>query len=157
MLEEIAGDLITVGQGIIAHQTNYDGVMGGGVAYSIRQKLLSDWDYKQYQDYCAKYGPALLGTNQYFCCSFDVWVANMFCQNDFTGVTGCLTNYEAMRRCLEHLRSVAHIFGRPIYLPGRIGCGIAGGDWTRVKALIEEVMDGVETPVTIVYWDKEVR
>ena len=41
-------------KGIICHQVNYQGVMGGGIAYSIAEKLLSAEQYREYQRLCAE-------------------------------------------------------------------------------------------------------
>ena len=41
VVNEVIGDLITFPANIIVHQTNFDGIMGGGVAYYIANSLLS--------------------------------------------------------------------------------------------------------------------
>lgn len=43
----IKGDLLNCGADIICHQTNFFGMMGGGVAASIWNKLLDQQDRKE--------------------------------------------------------------------------------------------------------------
>ena len=155
MIQEIVGDLLRDGKGIICHQVNYQGVMGGGIAYSIAEKLLSAEQYREYQRLCAEKGKKLLGTNWYAKCG-DVIVANMFCQNAEPRNGQSLTNYEAMELCFRDLRKIAEAFGTPLYLPARIGCGIAGGNWNRVKSIIKRTLGEATIPVTVVYWEGEV-
>ena len=153
-VREITGDIIRDAQGIICHQVNFQGVMGGGVAASIREHLLSDAQYKEYQQYCKAKGSAALGTVWYCATDSTNVVANMFCQNAFSRHE-CLTNYGCMEKCFEDVRNIAETWKRPIFIPGYIGCGIAGGDWVRVKYIIEKVFQGSKVPVTVVYWEKE--
>ena len=67
-----------------------------------------------------------------------------------------MTNYDAMERCFCDLRKFAEAFGVPLYLPARIGCGIAGGNWNRVKSIIKRTLGEATIPVTVVYWEGEV-
>lgn len=155
MIKEILGDLIRDGEGILCHQVNYQGVMGGGIAYSIREKLLTPEQYQEYRDLCNAQADKLLGTVTYADCG-EVTVANLFCQNGFTSSASFqLTNYEAMRQCFEAVRAEAERRNAPVCLPGYIGCGIAGGNWEIVKTLIYEVFDAATVPVTIIYWEAE--
>ena len=48
MLTEQTGDILKITNGIICHQTNYHGTMGGGVAAGIAEKLLTPEQYKEY-------------------------------------------------------------------------------------------------------------
>lgn len=58
-------------------------------------------------------------------------------------------DYEAITLCM---RKINHIFKyKHIGLP-KIGAGLAGGDWNRIKRIIQEELD--ECKVTIVIWDK---
>lgn len=153
-VNEITGDIIRDGKGIICHQVNFQGVMGGGVAASIREHLLSREQYKEYQQYCDKKGADTLGTVWYCTAKRSIVVANMFCQNAFAS-HGCFTNYGCMEKCFDDIRNIAETWKHPVFIPGYIGCGIAGGDWHRVKGIIQKVFRDTKVPVTIVYWEKE--
>lgn len=153
MIREIVGDITRDGKGFIAHQVNYQGVMGAGVALSIKNKLLTDEQYKVYQEMCRQHGSELLGTTMFVSYTDDIMVANMFCQNDFSTPGSCITNYSAMCRCLTDLKGIAERWKMPVCFPGYIGCGIAGGDWSVVKQLITEIFGDSSVEATIIYWE----
>lgn len=148
MLKTISGDLLDFTDGIICHQVNYLGVMGGGVAAAIREKILTEDQYNSYVSYCRKYGRTAIGTVQFI--GGGLIVANMFCQEDFTVAGISHTDYTALRRCLIRVRSLAQIQGKRVYLPYHIGCGIANGDWTIVESIIQDVFDSYPVEAYIV-------
>ncbi|WP_394297035.1 macro domain-containing protein [Nocardiopsis valliformis] len=53
------------------------------------------------------------------------------------GSGGPPIRYEALATCLGLLAGQAHELGATVHMP-RIGCGLAGGSWSRVQPLIEE-------------------
>lgn len=162
MIREITGDLLRDGKGVLCHQVNYQGVMGAGIAWAIREKLLTPSQYAEYVNLCMEKGAGLLDTVQFLDCG-EVIVANMFCQNDFVIPDhpvlllsgGTLTNYTAMRLCFEQVKHKALWAGVPVSIPGYIGCGIAGGDWRAVKKIIDGVFSTGPVEATIIYWEKE--
>ena len=157
MVREISGDVITAAgdSGIICHQVNYFGVMGAGVAASIREKLLTAVQYGKYVSYCDELGTSALGTVQFLPAQTGACVANMFCQGDQPDRTGSLTLYDAMRTCFVRVEHGAGFTGRSVFIPARIGCGIAGGDWERVKSIIRSVFDNSPVEAVIVNWVKQ--
>ena len=158
LIREITGDLIRDGQGIICHQCNFHGVMGAGIAYAIQDQLFTPEQYAKYAELCQTKGSSLLGTNQYIVCPNGLIVANMFCQNStMRRLDPCLTNYVAMRTCFMDLRREAEERHLPVCIPGYIGCGIAGGDWERVKDIIVDVFGNSDVLTLIIYWEKERR
>lgn len=64
----------------------------------------------------------------------DLWVANLAGQLD-CGTKA--TIYGAYDEALPKLVVQAAALGLPIYLPKGIGCGLAGGDWPMMIALLE--------------------
>ena len=54
MIKEIKADLLVQERGILCHQTNYMGVMGGGIAAAIWDKLLDDPCRYNYVNFCRK-------------------------------------------------------------------------------------------------------
>ena len=145
MLTEMAGDILKVTNGIICHQTNYHGSMGGGVAAAIAENILTDEQYKEYEDYCKAAGGTALGTVQFIGCGNGLIVANMFCQDEARARGGTenqadITDYDAMRRCISRVRSMAIIQGKRLYFPHKLGCGIAGGDWETVKFILQDLL-----------------
>lgn len=67
-----------------------------------------------------------------------VWVANMIGQRGIrTGSKGVPVRYEAIDTALGLLADRAAELGASVHMP-RIGCGLAGGKWSRVEPLITE-------------------
>lgn len=67
-----------------------------------------------------------------------VWVANMVGQRGMrTGSKGVPVRYEAIDEALGRLADKALELGASVHMP-RIGCGLAGGKWSRVEPLIVE-------------------
>lgn len=152
MVKEITGDLIRDGQGILCHQVNYAGVMGAGIARTIADKLLTAGDYQAYQRFCTMNGKKALGYVYYLNAVDGRLVANMFSQKGFDE-SGDLTDYQAMLNCFAHIRKLAAKKGLPVSIPGYIGCGIAGGDWEKVRFVINKVFGGPGVDATIIYWE----
>lgn len=67
-----------------------------------------------------------------------VWVANMVGQRGIrTGSKGVPVRYEAIDAALERLAEKAADLGASVHMP-RIGCGLAGGKWSRVEPLVTD-------------------
>jgi len=160
MIREVVGDLVNVDADIICHQANYHGMMGGGVALSIWNKLLAEPSRTLYQEHCAETGRDLLGTVQFlratrFSDGYETIVANLFCQDEYQQEDGGLTRYDYMRVCLSTVEATARAQNlRCVALPGYIGCGIAGGDWNTVYSIIRDVFDSSPVELIVVYWNK---
>lgn len=157
MVVETIGDLVNFKEAaIIAHQTNYHGVMGAGVALAIKNKLLTTEAYLLYQRVCADCGENLLGTVQFLSTRDGKrCVANLFCQDE--RLPGLATDYAAMYRAMAELRAIAEHSNLSVAMPGKIGCGIAGGSWDAVRGIIHDVFDDSKITCYIVYWDREVQ
>lgn len=153
MVHEITGDLLKVKQGIICHQTNYYGVMGGGIAAAIADRILTAEQYAAYSNYCKQAGRTALGTVQFLGNVPGLVVANMFCQDESKPqVDGRydITDYEAMVSCLIRIRDLAEAHKLTVHIPHHIGCGIAGGDWNLVRQLIYSIFSESVVDVFIV-------
>lgn len=155
MIEEKYGDLLTCGADMICHQVNTYGVMGAGVAWSIRDKLLTDVQYQQYVRYCDNVGDKALGVVQFIRLNGEKpsVLANCFSQRGWA-VSNSLTDYDAFRKCMEAVERKALMEELTVALPGYMGCGIAGGDWTEVHGIIAEVFGRSKVPLTVVYHDR---
>ncbi|MFZ4188001.1 macro domain-containing protein [Streptomyces pseudogriseolus] len=78
-----------------------------------------------------------------------VWVANMIGQRGVrTGSKGVPVRYEAIDTALGRLAGHARELGASVHMP-RIGCGLAGGTWSRVEPLVEERLVRRGIPVTV--------
>lgn len=155
MVHEITGDALDFHSGILCHQTNFFGVMGAGIAATIRDKLLTSAQYREYVNLCREYGSDLLGNVQYLRCEDGTVVANCFSQDDARldypkGRIAPLTDYNAMLSCFMNVLQTALNIEKDVYMPYKIGCGIAGGDWRKVRSIINEVFAGSPVNVYIV-------
>ncbi|MFB8778838.1 macro domain-containing protein [Streptomyces albogriseolus] len=78
-----------------------------------------------------------------------VWVANMIGQRGVrTGSKGVPVRYEAVDTALDRLAGHALELGASVHMP-RIGCGLAGGTWSRVEPLVENRLVRRGIPVTV--------
>ena len=130
-------DLFTSDAGIIAHGCNCQGAMGSGVARIVRNKYPNV--YQEYVDKAVNEGLEL-GTVQFIDVSDDgtQFIANCMTQ-DMYGTDRRQVDYEAVYTCFEALREFALAHGiRDVAMP-QIGCGLAGGDWKIVLAILKSV------------------
>ncbi|MEU5628713.1 macro domain-containing protein [Streptomyces tendae] len=78
-----------------------------------------------------------------------VWVANMIGQHGIrTGSKGVPVRYEAIGTALGHVADRAAELEASVHMP-RIGCGLAGGKWSRVEPLISDRLARRGVPVTV--------
>ncbi|MEU6283766.1 macro domain-containing protein [Streptomyces sp. NPDC047028] len=78
-----------------------------------------------------------------------LWVANMVGQRGIkTGSKGVPVRYEAIDTALGRLADEAAALGASVHMP-RIGCGLAGGKWSRIEPLITERLTGRGIAVTV--------
>ncbi len=128
-------DITTVTNGIICQQVNCQGVMGAGLAKTIKDK----WS-KVFTNYRKYYKAAKLGQIQIIKVDDELYVANFFAQDRY-GRDKQHTDYEAFASCLLKLRLIHKQYpGKQIYFPYKIGCGLAGGSWSVIKELIETII-----------------
>ena len=162
---EIEGNLITLAQQgkfqVITHGCNCWNRMGAGIAPQMAKAFGCDKFPLEDQKYKGDYNKLgqidyqintyTGGTSEFDFLEFDLAVVNSYSQYGFglnhQGGTERPLDYDALRMCL---RKINFIFkGKHVGLPGLIGCGLAGGDETIVKALIKEELK--DCKVTIVY------
>ncbi|MCG8965555.1 macro domain-containing protein [Streptomyces sp. CL12-4] len=78
-----------------------------------------------------------------------VWVANMIGQHGTrTGSKGVPVRYEAIDTALGRLAGPAAELNASVHMP-RIGCGPAGGKWSRVEPLVTERLTRQGISVTV--------
>lgn len=140
MITEIKGDLTQTHATFIAHGVNCQGVMRSGVARALYEKWPEVKDgYLHYCNNIVKNPEERLGAVQRIN-SFDKEIFNCFTQLEY-GYDGKLyLDYEALAKCLRTLNRGMFKYSlndcHTIAMP-KIGCGLAGGDWERVKSIIE--------------------
>lgn len=121
----------------ICHQVNCRGVMGAGLALQIRSR----WPvvYRRYLGFCYGGDGNKLGTYQEILVEPKLYIVNLFGQDGY-GRGKRQTNYAALAAALFSLfRDCAQKNQDAIIrLPYGLGCGLAGGDWDTVLAIISD-------------------
>jgi O-acetyl-ADP-ribose deacetylase (regulator of RNase III) len=145
-LREVKGDLMSVKAGVIAHGCNCRGAFGAGVAGAIART------YPFVREcYNVKFRrPGWnLGDVQFTYPTEYLIIANCATQDKY-GEPGVLVDYDAVSRCMEKVLAFCKEKGLCLSIP-RIGCGLAGGDWNRVKDIILEANAGKDVDITVYY------
>ncbi|MFF1924330.1 macro domain-containing protein [Streptomyces sp. NPDC058221] len=94
-----------------------------------------------------------LGAVQFVQVTPYIWVANAVGQRGMrTGGNGVPVRYEAIGRALEAVADRAVELGASVHMP-RIGCGLAGGKWSRIEPLVEKWLTGRGLSVTVYDFD----
>jgi len=138
-------NILKVESGIICQQVNCMGVMGAGLALQLKQKFP-----QIFEDYRCAYENGSLELGKVILTTLDtkkpLFAANMCAQYAY-GRRGRYTNYFAFEKCLKYVvefrdfrRGCLNELDMHVYMPYKIGCGLAGGDWDSVSKLIEKVI-----------------
>ena len=154
MINEKIGNLLTAEEvNVIAHQTNYAGIMSGGIAKSIKNDLLGAKGFFEYTNTCDTQKRNLLGTVLYQTAVNGKIVADMFAQRSHGRVK---TDYDALQKCLEEVEEFCMERNYSLGIPGRLGCGLAGGDWKYVyENIIVPIFKDSSVMLYIYYFDIE--
>lgn len=132
-------DITTVTSGLIMHQVNCQNVMGSGVARALYEKYPT---VKSEFHRFSQANPNRLGQLQEVVINESLSVFNSFSQFDYgNDPTKLYTDYEALFRNLLEINRIAKERGVTAYVPYRIGCGLANGDWDIVSTFIEKETD----------------
>ena len=132
----ITGNLLDIASGVICHQVNCRGVAGAGLALQIRRRWPM-W-YTHYRSISG-----YLGLVDWWRADEDLWIASLYAQSGY-GMEERHTNYSAFGQCLMHIRRTCHADYSRIYIPHGIGCGLAGGDWGIIRALIADALPNAQ-------------
>jgi O-acetyl-ADP-ribose deacetylase (regulator of RNase III) len=138
---------------LICHVCNDIGGWGKGFVLALSRR----WPRpeEQYRAWYADRGhnDFGLGAVQFVQVEPYIWVANMIGQHGIKrGSSGPPIRYEAVARCLRQVAGKAVQLGAGVHMP-RIGCGLAGGDWSRIEPLILEHLCGAGLDVTVYDFD----
>jgi len=121
------------GPKVIIHIVNTAGRWGAGFVKAISRRW-SDPE-KRYRKW-AKEESFKLGEVQFVQVDHDIWIANMVAQLGIGELNGPPIRYEALEQCLQKVAIFALEKGATVHAP-RIGCGLAGGKWSKVGLLVE--------------------
>lgn len=135
------------GRALIAHVCNDVGAWGAGFSGALSRRY--PVAKQVYLD-----NPKTLGVTQ-----LPIWVshrpiiiANMIAQRGLRSPSNPVPlDYTALETCLMSVGMFASSTGVSIHMP-RIGCGLAGGDWSRVVEILRRAID---QNTTVVIYDLE--
>ena len=140
---EVGQILEDVKQGMIVQQVNAQGVMGGGIALAIREKWPLVWDtYSSViKQRTPDKGASYMGMVIYVQAARGLYIANIVSQQFFGRDGKRYTSYDALDIGLNKVRDFAERNNIDhIHYP-LIGCGLGGGDWSIVSAIIDKNLD----------------
>lgn len=127
MNKVIERDILDITEGVIGHQVNCMGVMGGGLALQVKQRYPG-----VYGAYVGK-TDWILGDCQIVEANPGLYIANL------AGQYNQYTDEFALESAIRPARDFADANGFKLYLPYMIGCGLGGSDWDYISERVAEV------------------
>lgn len=138
-----ATDPIGEGPKVIAHVCNDVGKWGAGFTGAISKRWAEP--ERRFREFDAR----MLGTCETVEVGPGLYVENMYAQHGVRrpgSRAQAPIRYNALAKCLRECAVDAEIYGTlsayviaSVHMP-RIGCGLAGGEWSKVEALIKETL-----------------
>lgn len=150
-IKYIAGDAtwpVANGPAVIVHVCNDVGGWGRGFVLALSARWKSPEE--SYRRWHAGDGQSFgLGEVQFVQVEPRLWVANMVAQHNVRrhGSSPPI-RYDALRSALTKVAAFCVANCASAHMP-RIGCGLAGGDWSEVSRIIDEELTDREIPVTV--------
>ena len=134
---------------LICHICNDIGGWGKGFVLALSKR----WDEPEaeYRKWHAtgKNGGFELGAVQFVQVEQYIWVANMVGQRGTKrGSSGPPIRYDAVATSLTQVTEKAKELNASVHMP-RIGCGLAGGEWSKIEPLIDASLIAAGVPVTV--------
>jgi O-acetyl-ADP-ribose deacetylase (regulator of RNase III) len=128
------------GAKVICHVCNDVGGWGKGFVLALSRR----WDqperaYREWYKY-RRTNDFDLGAVQFVQVEPLIWVANMVAQHGLKrGSKGPPIRYQEVEKCLAKVAEKAVELKASVHMP-RLGCGRAGGEWSRIEPLIEATL-----------------
>lgn len=141
MIKYVIGDLLESDCDVIAHQANCFKTMGAGISGAIIRKypIVADVDQIDPRLSHDRFGS--------YSCTREMKpnIYNLYGQY----APGAHTHYMALESAL--LNMMIHLTDpdAKIGVPYKMGCGIGGGDWTRVHRILERVSESSERTIFV--------
>jgi O-acetyl-ADP-ribose deacetylase (regulator of RNase III) len=143
-MKHVFGNILDVTSGVIVQQVNAQGVMGSGLARAIRDRYPVVFE-KYSQEFLprqADQGRQYLGRIQLIDVSPTLKIANVVGQQFYGRDGHRYTSYDALATALSNLkvRLDSLSIGDSRVHHSFLGCGLGGGDWRIVSAIIESTL-----------------
>lgn len=156
----VTGNVLSITRGIIVHGCNCRGVMGAGIARSIRDRWPDVYAAyrKQFQSCGLRLGDVVVVAPQRAMearvarhvhettsqLPAELFVVNAMTQDRFGGEPGVVyADADAIEACFMRVALLARDTGLPVHFP-LVGCGLAGGRWEDIGPRIGRALRGVE-------------
>lgn len=145
---------------VIMHQTNCLGIAGAGVALQMKERF-PDW-YDEYSRFCTFFAEndkqpdrsyELMGSFHKYAANEKMVICSAFAQHGISKVKQ-QTDYGAWEKILRRIETQIHRTNSKknavwtLHIPYGIGCGLGGGDWSKMMALFEYFFK--DSPVELV-------
>lgn len=142
-MKEIKGDILKAFKrgeiDMLAHGCNCQGKFGAGIAKQIAEQypIVKYW-----------YDTALLilGSCQIVNTNNGQFIANCFTQNKVGNAyitKRTYLDYKSLTKCMKYINNFCLDHNLSLGMP-KIGCGLAGGSWRRVKGILEDIFTDVD-------------
>lgn len=143
MIKTVKGNVLDIERGIIVHSCNAQGVMGSGIALEIKNRFPDA--YHAYIRDKQTYG-LHLGQKSYAEVGVNKFIINGIGQQDYGRDGHRYTSYDAITKIFTsvNLFALDELEEKGILLPicfPLIGCGLGGGKWEIISAIIDTTID----------------
>lgn len=153
MITEVVGNLLDTDKcSVIVHQANLFHTFGAGIAKAIKDKFPEAYEADKRTQHgdlgkLGTYSAAKITDSKGTSIKF---VANLYSQEGVGGQDR-QTSYDAMVMGLEKLKQRLEMRSDSptLGIPFQLGCGLANGNWTIVRAIIESIFATSKVPVFI--------
>lgn len=142
-MEIIEGDLFDYAKdGYIVHQVNCQNSMGSGFAKAFFTKYpIIKERYHEECDIFKIMRKSIIGHLQFVRLTEDLYGVNSFTQEFYGNAAKTGHNYTDEDALIENIGKVlekAKDENKKVYIPEKIGCALAGGNWEKVLSGIEQ-------------------
>lgn len=134
----IPGDILDIKTGYIMQQVNCKNAYGRGISGQISAKypkVLEDYKYS----FTINTGEELFSTMRYIPVTPTLVVINSYSQFDYGNAARTGICYTDMDKLVTNINiAVGNVEPYQLYIPFRIGCGLAGGNWDKLYSIIKD-------------------
>lgn len=154
MIKTIKGDLVKIARetnlfDVYIHGCNCQSIMGRGIAKQIAETFPDVYKIDRFSKLKANQKLGRFTSTTFRNMKYHrIHFINAYTQ--LTIGSGCQVDYVAIKDSLEAIRTMFGGCQQRFAMP-KIGAGLGGGDWNRIKAIIEDVFKHED--VTVIEYD----
>ncbi len=148
-MRQIYGDLVRLAAegrfDLILHGCNCFCSMYAGIANQIRRAFPEAWEADQTTRVGDKNKLGSFSAAQVSRPGLRLIVLNCYVQYHYEG-TGTLLDYEALALCM---RAIKKRYGGKCMAVPKIGAGLAGGEWEKIRTIVTEELSGEDLTLVL--------